>query len=71
MAKPISELRGKGATELKARLAELRRESLNLRFQQASGQLENTARRRQVRRDIARVRTLLSQTAKPATQKKN
>ena len=61
MAKPISELRGKGVAELKTRLAELRRESLNLRFQQASGQLENTARRRQVRRDIARVRTLLTQ----------
>ena len=43
MAKPISELRGKGVAELKTRLAELRRESLNLRFQQASGQLENTA----------------------------
>ena len=72
MAKPISELRGKGASELKARLSELRRESLNLRFQQASGQLENTARRRQVRRDIARVRTLLTQEAtKSVSSKKN
>ena len=51
---------GKSDEELRKQLAELRRESLNLRFQQASGQLENTARRRVVRRDIARVHTRLT-----------
>jgi large subunit ribosomal protein L29 len=38
---------------------DLRKERFNLRFQKASGQLENTARARQVRRDIARVKTIL------------
>jgi large subunit ribosomal protein L29 len=40
-------------------LVGLRKEQFNLRFQQASGQLENTARVRQVRRDIARIKTIL------------
>jgi len=53
------ELRGKSADELKTQLLDLKKESLNLRFQQASGQLENTARMRQVRRDVARIKTQL------------
>ena len=53
------ELRGKSADELKSQLLDLKKESLNLRFQQASGQLENTARMRQVRRDVARIKTQL------------
>ncbi|MBT3791228.1 MAG: 50S ribosomal protein L29 [Alphaproteobacteria bacterium] len=53
------ELRGKSADELNAQLLDLKKESLNLRFQQASGQLENTARMRQVRRDVARIKTQL------------
>jgi large subunit ribosomal protein L29 len=53
------ELRGKSADELQAQLLDLKKESLNLRFQQASGQLENTARMRQVRRDVARIKTQL------------
>jgi len=44
---------------LKESLVGLRKEQFNLRFQQASGQLENTARVRQVRRDIARIKTIL------------
>lgn len=56
-----SDLRAKSADELKEQLVQLRKESFNLRFQAASGQLENTARRRQVRRDIARIKTLLWQ----------
>ena len=54
-----SDLRPKTPDELKTQLAELRKEQFNLRFQKASGQLENTARVRQVRRDVARIMTLL------------
>jgi large subunit ribosomal protein L29 len=53
------DLRTKSADELKESLLGLRKEQFNLRFQRASGQLENTARVRQVRRDIARVKTIL------------
>ena len=49
-------------------LLKLCKEAFNLRFQQASGQLENTARRRQVRRDIARVKTLQGQRAAAAAK---
>ena len=55
----VGELRAKSADELKDSLLSLRKEAFNLRFQKASGQLENTARVRQVRRDIARIKTLL------------
>ncbi len=55
-------LRGKTADELDDELLKLRREQFNLRFQQATGQLENTTRVRQVRRDIARIKTVLHQT---------
>ena len=51
------ELRSKSADELKDQLIGLRKEAFNLRFQKASGQLENTARIGQVRRDIARIKT--------------
>ncbi len=54
------ELRAKTPDELKDALVQLRKEAFNLRFQQASGQLENTARVRQVRREIARAKTILS-----------
>ncbi len=54
-----SDLRTKTPDELKDSLMDLRKERFNLRFQKASGQLENTARARQVRRDIARVKTIL------------
>jgi large subunit ribosomal protein L29 len=60
-----SDLRAKSADELKEQLIQLRKEAFNLRFQAASGQLENTARRRQVRRDIARIKTLLWQRRSP------
>jgi len=54
-----SDLRTKTVDELKDSLMDLRKERFNLRFQKASGQLENTARARQVRRDIARIKTIL------------
>lgn len=51
----------KDEKELREMEATLRKEALNLRFQQASGQLKNTARRRQVRREIAQIKTAVSQ----------
>ena len=56
-----AETRQKTDDELKDQLASLKKEQLNLRFQQASGQLENTARRKTVRRDIARILTVLNE----------
>jgi len=55
------ELRVKTPDQLKADLVTLQKEAFNLRFQRASGQLENTARVGAVRRDIARVQTFLRQ----------
>jgi large subunit ribosomal protein L29 len=57
------ELRMKTEDQLKGDLANLKKEAFNLRFQQANGQLENTARVRVVRRDIARIMTFLGQKA--------
>ena len=54
-----ADVRQKTDDELKEMLIDLRKEGFNLRFQQASGQLENTARVRAVRRDIARIKTTL------------
>ncbi|MCH7485888.1 MAG: 50S ribosomal protein L29 [Proteobacteria bacterium] len=54
----VADLRPKTDDELTDQILELRKESFNLRFQAASGQLENTARVRQVSRDIARIMTL-------------
>ncbi len=56
-----TEMRAKSADELSGQLVELKKEQFNLRFQRATGQLENTARVRQVRRDIARIRTILGE----------
>ena len=54
-----ADLKDKTADELSAALLDLRKEQFNLRFQKASGQLDNTARARLVRRHIARVKTML------------
>ena len=53
------DLRAKSPDELKGELMTLKKEAFNLRFQRATGQLENTARVRQVRRDIARIKTTI------------
>ena len=58
-----ADVRAKSADELRTELVALKKEAFNLRFQAASGQLENTARVRQVRRDIARIQTVLNQNA--------
>lgn len=55
----VAELRSKSSDELKEMLLGLRKEQFNLRFQRATGQLESTNRIRAVRRDIARIKTLL------------
>ena len=61
-----AELRDKTPDQLKDELDNLKKESFNLRFQQASGSMENTARMRQVRRDAARVKTILNEKAAAA-----
>ena len=60
------ELRDKTPDQLREELESLKKESFNLRFQAATGQLENTARRRKVRRDAARVKTILNEKARAA-----
>jgi large subunit ribosomal protein L29 len=62
MAKP-AELRDKTPDQLRDELVRLKKESFNLRFQQATGQLENVARMKSVRRDTARVLTILNEKA--------
>ena len=57
------DLREKTIDQLREQLALLKKESFNLRFQQATGQLENTARVRAAKRDTARVLTVLNQQA--------
>ena len=61
------DVRAKTDDELTGELDKLGKEAFNLRFQRASGQLENTARVRQVRRDIARIKTILGQRTKEAS----
>ena len=53
-----SDVRAMTEDQLKDELLKLKKEQFNLRFQQATGQLENTIRQRQVRRDIARIHTI-------------
>ena len=61
-----NELRNKTPDQLRDDLVALKKEAFNLRFQQATGQLENTARMRTVRRDAARVKTILNAKAAAA-----
>ena len=63
------ELRDMTPDQLDDQLAKLRKEQFNLRFQRASGQLENTARVRQVRRDIARILTIARTKRSRASEK--
>ena len=61
------ELRAKSPDELKTELMTLKKEAFNLRFQKATGQLENTARVGQVRRDIARIKTTIRAQSRAAS----
>jgi len=62
-----SDLRVRTEDELTEQVETLGKEIFNLRFQRASGQLENTARVRQVRRDIARIKTILGERRRQAS----
>ena len=62
------ELRDKTPDQLREQLTALKKEAFNLRFQQATGQLENTARVRVVRRDVARVMSILNEKAAAAAE---
>jgi len=72
MAKtPLSkaaDVRAKTSDELSTDLLNLRKEQFNLRFQRATGQLEGTSRFQQVRREIARVKTILAEKTRSAAQ---
>ena len=65
MAK-VEDLRAKTDDQLTADMAELKREAFNLRFQAATNQLERPARIKEVRRDIARIKTLQGERARAA-----
>ncbi len=67
MTKP-TDIRAKGAENLPAMLLDLRKEQFNLRFQRATGQTEGVGRVRQVRRDIARVKTIMSEQKRSAAK---
>jgi large subunit ribosomal protein L29 len=62
------ELRGKTPDQLRDSLVSLKKEAFNLRFQQATGQLENTARFNAIRKDVARIKTVLNQKAAEAAK---
>ncbi|MEO1492502.1 MAG: 50S ribosomal protein L29 [Pseudomonadota bacterium] len=61
-----AELREKTPDQLREQLETLKKESFNLRFQAATGQLENTAQMRKARREAARVKTILNEKARAA-----
>ncbi len=63
MNKQMKELRGLSVAELEKKAADLKEELFNLRFQHATGQLENPIRIREVKRTYARVRTILTERA--------
>ncbi len=62
----VIDVRARTADELSELLEDLQKAAFNLRFQRASGQLENTAEIRQVRRDIARIKTILGEKSRAA-----
>ena len=64
------DVRAKTPDELSDELMRLKKEQFNLRFQRATGQLENTGRVREVRRDIARIKTIARQKRLAATKAK-
>lgn len=63
-SKYIEELRTQSVAELQTQLVEAKKELFNLRFQNATNQLDNTARIKDVRRNIARIQTVITQKAK-------
>lgn len=67
-ARDADDLRAQSADELSDGLTKLKKEQFNLRFQRANGQLENTSRVRVVRREIARIETVLNERRRSARQ---
>ncbi len=67
----VGQIRDMTLDQLDDELAKLKKEQFNLRFQRASGQLENTSRVREVRRDIARVMTIARQKRKGGVAQKS
>ncbi|GAA0538620.1 large subunit ribosomal protein L29 [Rhizomicrobium palustre] len=65
-ASKADDFRTKSADELSEQIAKLKKEQFNLRFQKANGQLEKTNRIREVRRDIARIETILAEQRRKA-----
>lgn len=65
----IEELRQLSDDQLSGKLVELKKEQFNLRFQDATGQLQSTARVREVRRAVARVKTLQAERKRTANEK--
>ena len=66
----IEDVRSLSSDQLAETLLTLKKEQFNLRFQRATGQLENTARVRQIRRDIARIKTVQAQKVASAAKSK-
>ena len=64
--KYVEDLKNKSAAELKEELVAAKKELFNLRFQNATNQLDNTSRIKEVRRNIARIQTVISEQAKTA-----
>ncbi|AOZ97099.1 large subunit ribosomal protein L29 [Butyrivibrio sp. INlla18] len=64
--KYVDELKAKSADELQTELVSAKKELFNLKFQNATNQLDNTARIKEVRRNIARIQTVITQNAKAA-----
>ena len=62
--KNLKELRSSNEKDLKNKINDFRKESLNLRFQKTSGQLENTSRITKVKKEIARIKTVINEKKK-------
>ena len=69
LASKADDFRAKSADELAVQLTDLKKEQFNLRFQRANGQVENTGRIRVLRRDIARIQTVLTEQHRAAQTK--
>ena len=65
-SKYLEELKGQSVTDLNAQLVEAKKELFNLRFQNATNQLDNTSRIKEVRKNIARIQTVITEKAKVA-----
>ena len=65
-SKDLEELKGQSVTDLNAQLVEAKKELFNLRFQNATNQLDNTSRIKEVRKNIARIQTIITEKEKVA-----